>query len=157
MIDSVAGGSELTVGDLMIVATEAQRAKEETQRLEIATAELARTARQLREANDKLTALSVQEGRLSRPDQPRAAHAHDLGAGLSEILRTPDLSPEERDRFARIIYDEAGRPTRLLDDLLDLSALGKRAAVGRPREPARPDRARAVGRLGHAPPSGSSG
>ncbi|MFC3631368.1 ATP-binding protein [Paracoccus angustae] len=123
MIDSVAGGAELTVSDLMQVATEAQRAKEETQRLENATAELARTARQLREANDKLTALSVQK------DAFLGQISHELRTPMtsvrafSEILRTPDLPPADRDRFAKIIYDEAGRLTRLLDDLLDLSVL----------------------------------
>ncbi|MDQ1899429.1 ATP-binding protein [Paracoccus sp. WLY502] len=123
MIDSVAGGSELTVSDLMQVATEAQRAKEETQRLENATTELARTARQLQEANDKLTALSVQK------DAFLGQISHELRTPMtsvrafSEILRTPDLSDADRDRFAKIIYDEAGRLTRLLDDLLDLSVL----------------------------------
>ncbi|WP_374302996.1 ATP-binding protein [Paracoccus sp. (in: a-proteobacteria)] len=123
MIDSVAGGAELTVSDLMQVADEAQRAKEETQRLETARAELARTARQLREANDKLTALSVQK------DAFLGQISHELRTPMtsvrafSEILRTPDLSDADRDRFAKIIYDESGRLTRLLDDLLDLSVL----------------------------------
>ncbi|SNR27028.1 sodium:solute symporter [Paracoccus sediminis] len=123
MIDSVAGGVELTVSDLMQVADEAQRAKEETQRLEHATTELARTARQLREANDKLTALSVQK------DSFLGQISHELRTPMtsvrafSEILRTPDLSPADRDRFAGIIFDESGRLTRLLDDLLDLSVL----------------------------------
>ena len=123
MIDSVAGGSELTVSDLMQVATEAQRAKEETQRLENARAELARTATQLREANDKLTALSVQK------DAFLGQISHELRTPMtsvrafSEILRTPDLPAADRDRFAKIIYDESGRLTRLLDDLLDLSVL----------------------------------
>lgn len=123
MIDSVAGGSELTVSDLMQVATEAQRAKEETQRLENARAELARTATQLREANDKLTALSIQK------DAFLGQISHELRTPMtsvrafSEILRSPDLSDADRDRFAKIIYDESGRLTRLLDDLLDLSVL----------------------------------
>lgn len=123
MIDSVAGGVKLTVSDLMQVADEAQRAKEETQRLENATAELARTARQLHEANDKLTALSVQK------DAFLGQISHELRTPMtsvrafSEILKNPTLTPEERSRFAGIIHDEAGRLTRLLDDLLDLSVL----------------------------------
>ncbi|RNF33557.1 ATP-binding protein [Paracoccus methylarcula] len=123
MIDRVAGGMALTVSDLMEVADEAQRAKEEAQRLESATTELERTARQLREANDKLTALSVQK------DAFLGQISHELRTPMtsvrafSEILKTPDLSDEERSRFAGIIHDEAGRLTRLLDDLLDLSVL----------------------------------
>ena len=42
---------------------------------------------------------------------------------FSEILKEPDLTAEERGKFAGIIQDEAGRLTRLLDDLLDLSVL----------------------------------
>ena len=123
MIDRVAGGMSLTVSDLMDVAGEAQRAMKEAQRLEIATSELERTARQLREANDKLTALSVQK------DAFLGQISHELRTPMtsvrafSEILKTPDLSDEDRARFAGIIHDEAGRLTRLLDDLLDLSVL----------------------------------
>ncbi|TJZ78192.1 sensor histidine kinase [Paracoccus hibiscisoli] len=123
MIDRVAGGVALTVADLLQVADEAQRAKEETQRLEAAQAELTRTARQLRQANDKLTALSVQK------DAFLGQISHELRTPMtsvrafSEILKDPTLTPEERGRFAGIIHDEAGRLTRLLDDLLDLSVL----------------------------------
>lgn len=123
MIDRVAGGVALTVADLLQVADEAQRAKEETQRLEAAQAELTRTARQLREANDKLTALSVQK------DAFLGQISHELRTPMtsvrafSEILKEPDLTAEERGKFAGIIHDEAGRLTRLLDDLLDLSVL----------------------------------
>lgn len=123
MIDRVAGGAALTVSDLLQVADEAQRAKQETQRLESATSELARTATQLREANEKLTALSVQK------DAFLGQISHELRTPMtsvrafSEILMTADLSQEEREKFAGIIHAEAGRLTRLLDDLLDLSVM----------------------------------
>ena len=130
MIDRVAGGVALTVSDLLQVAHEAQRAKEETQRLETARSELARTARQLREVNEKLTALSVQK------DAFLGQISHELRTPMtsvrafSEILKDPAISPEERERFAGIIHDEAGRLTRILDDLLDLSVLeGGRARL----------------------------
>ncbi|WP_282601727.1 sensor histidine kinase [Paracoccus sp. PARArs4] len=123
MIDRVAGGVALTVSDLLQVADEAHRAKEETQRLEAARSELARTARQLREVNDKLTALSVQK------DAFLGQISHELRTPMtsvrafSEILKDSSLSDEERKKFAGIIHDEAGRLTRILDDLLDLSVL----------------------------------
>ncbi|WCR12108.1 sodium:solute symporter [Paracoccus stylophorae] len=123
MVERVAGGGALTVSDLLQVADEAQRAKQEAQRLESATTELARTATQLREANDKLTALSVQK------DAFLSQISHELRTPMtsvrafSEILMTPDLSEQDRARFAGIIATEAGRLTRLLDDLLDLSVL----------------------------------
>ncbi|MFV0302486.1 MAG: sensor histidine kinase, partial [Paracoccus sp. (in: a-proteobacteria)] len=40
-----------------------------------------------------------------------------------ELLKMPDLPEADRTRFASIIHDEAGRLTRLLNDLLDLSVL----------------------------------
>ncbi|TRW97295.1 sodium:solute symporter [Paracoccus sp. M683] len=123
MIGRVGGGTGLSVADLMEVAGEASRAKEEARRLETARAELARTARQLREANEKLTELSVQK------DSFLGQVSHELRTPMtsirafSELLKLPDLPEADRTRFAGIIHDEAGRLTRLLDDLLDLSVL----------------------------------
>ncbi|MDO5706217.1 MAG: ATP-binding protein [Paracoccus sp. (in: a-proteobacteria)] len=123
MIDRVAGGSALSMSDLMQVAGEARRAQEETRRLEIASAELERTAGQLREANEKLTALSVQK------DAFLGQISHELRTPMtsirafSDILKSDDLPDPDRVRFAGIIHAEAGRLTRLLDDLLDLSVL----------------------------------
>ena len=122
MIDRVAGGAALTVTDLMQVADEAQRAKEETQRLETARDELARTARQLRETNDKLTQISVQKDRfLSQISHELRTPMTSIRA-FSELLRD-DPGPEASARFAGIIHGESLRLTRLLDDLLDLSVL----------------------------------
>ncbi|AUH32339.1 ATP-binding protein [Paracoccus tegillarcae] len=123
MIGRVGGGAGLSVSDLMEVAGEASRAKEEARRLETARDELDRTARQLREANEKLTELSVQK------DEFLGQVSHELRTPMtslrafSELLKLPDLPDQDRTRFAGIIHDEAGRLTRLLDDLLDLSVL----------------------------------
>lgn len=126
------GGGALSVADLMEVAGETSRAKQEARRLETARAELARTARQLREVNEKLTELSVQK------DSFLAQISHELRTPMtsvrafSDLLMMPDLPEADRTRFAGIIRDEAGRLTRLLDDLLDLSVLesgGARLAV----------------------------
>ncbi|WP_299912600.1 ATP-binding protein [uncultured Paracoccus sp.] len=123
MIGRVGGGSGLSVSDLMEVAGEASRAKEEARRLETARAELARTAMQLREANEKLTELSVQK------DSFLGQVSHELRTPMtslrafSELLKLPDLPEADRSRFASIIHDETARLTRLLNDLLDLSVL----------------------------------
>ena len=123
MVGRVAGGAALSVADLMEVAGEARRAQEETRRLESASAELERTAGQLREANEKLTALSVQK------DAFLGQISHELRTPMtsirafSDILKSDDLPEPDRIRFAGIIHAEAGRLTRLLDDLLDLSVL----------------------------------
>jgi signal transduction histidine kinase len=75
-------------------------------------------------ANEKLMALSVQK------DAFLSQISHELRTPMtsirsfSEILRQSEsLSPEERQRYAGVIHDEAMRLTRLLDDLLDLSVL----------------------------------
>ncbi|MEF9605522.1 HAMP domain-containing sensor histidine kinase, partial [Paracoccus sp. PXZ] len=113
----------VTVADLMEVAGEASRAREDNRRLELTSAELARTAAMLRESNEKLTLLSAQK------DAFLGQISHELRTPMtsirafSEILMEPDLPAEDRARFAGIIQDEAGRMTRLLDDLLDISVL----------------------------------
>lgn len=124
MIAQISGGSAVTVEDLMAVAGEAQQILEYSTQLEAKSAELGRTARALREANEKLTALSVQK------DAFLSQISHELRTPMtsirafSEILRDGEaLSEPDRARYAAIIHDEALRLTRLLDDLLDLAVL----------------------------------
>jgi Na+/proline symporter/signal transduction histidine kinase len=130
MIGQIAVGAAVTVQDLLAVASEAQQIMEYSARLEEQSEELARTARQLAEANDKLTRLSVQK------DAFLGQISHELRTPMtairafSEILmQDPDASDDSR-RQAEIVHQEAIRLTRLLDDLLDLSVLeGGRAQV----------------------------
>ena len=128
MIAQFAEGAAVSVQDLMAVASEAQQIKEYSAQLEAKSEELARTARQLREVNDKLTELSVQK------DAFLSQISHELRTPMtsirafSEILMEPDLPEEMRAKYAEIIHEEAIRLTRLLDDLLDLSVLENRKA-----------------------------
>ncbi|MBK5928559.1 hypothetical protein CCR87_14670 [Rhodobaculum claviforme] len=124
MIAQIVGSSTVSVEDLMAVASETAQIMEYSSQLEAKSGELARTARQLREANDMLTKLSVQK------DAFLSQISHELRTPMtsirafSEILKdTGDLSPDEARKYAGIIQDEAIRLTRLLDDLLDLSVL----------------------------------
>nr|WP_321508945.1 ATP-binding protein [uncultured Celeribacter sp.] len=127
MLGQIAGGVLVSVEDLMAVADETAQIMEYSSQLEAKSEELARTARQLREANEKLTALSIQK------DAFLSQISHELRTPMtsirafSEILResgeTGGLPPEDLTRFSGIIHDEAQRLTRLLDDLLDLSVL----------------------------------
>jgi signal transduction histidine kinase len=113
----------VSVEDLMAVANETAQIMEYSARLEAQQAELTRTARQLREANEKLTQLSVQK------DAFLSQISHELRTPMtsirafSEIMMDDEVPPELSSRYARIIHDEAIRLTRLLDDLLDLSVL----------------------------------
>ncbi len=124
MIGQIAGGSSVSVADLMAVADETAQILEYSSRLEHQSAELNRTARELREANGKLTEISHQKDAfLSQVSHELRTPMTSIRA-FSEILRDADgLSAEEGQRYASIIHDEAQRLTRLLNDLLDLSVL----------------------------------
>ncbi len=124
MIAQVVGRAIVSVEDLMAVASETAQIMEYSNQLEAKSDELERTARQLREANDMLTKLSVQK------DAFLSQISHELRTPMtsirafSEILMDAEgMDPEEQTKYARIIHDETIRLTRLLDDLLDLSVL----------------------------------
>lgn len=124
MVGQIVGGMSVSVEDLMAVADESAQLMEYSARLEAQSDELSRTAAQLREANTKLTRLSVQK------DAFLSQISHELRTPMtsirafSEILRDSDgLSSDSQSKYASIIHDEAIRLTRLLDDLLDLSVL----------------------------------
>ncbi|MEO1579505.1 MAG: HAMP domain-containing sensor histidine kinase, partial [Pseudomonadota bacterium] len=110
--------------DLMRVADETAQMMEYSSQLEAKSDELGRTARQLREANEKLTALSIQK------DAFLSQISHELRTPMtsirafSEILMDGDqMESADRQKYSTIIHDETLRLTRLLDDLLDLSVL----------------------------------
>ncbi|MBL9051608.1 MAG: sodium:solute symporter [Tabrizicola sp.] len=123
MISQLVGRATVTVEDLMAVASESAQILEYSARLEAREAELTRTAGALREANEKLTQLSLQK------DAFLSQISHELRTPMtsirafSEILTEGDLPPDTVARYGQIIHDEAKRLTRLLDDLLDLSVL----------------------------------
>jgi signal transduction histidine kinase len=124
MVAQIMGAATVSVEDLLAVADETAQMMEYSSQLEAKSAELTRTARQLRAANDKLTQLSVQK------DAFLSQISHELRTPMtsirafSEILRDAEgLEPRDLTRYASIIHAEAIRLTRLLDDLLDLSVL----------------------------------
>lgn len=123
MVSQIAGGANILVEDLMRVADEAQQIMEYSAKLEEKSDELAKTAAQLRRANEKLTELSVQKDAfLSQVSHELRTPMTSIRA-FSDILRDSGLTDEERARFAGVINDESLRLTRLLDDLLHLSVL----------------------------------
>ncbi|MGL4321827.1 MAG: ATP-binding protein, partial [Paracoccaceae bacterium] len=123
MIADLTGRATVTVEDLMAMANETAAIIENQSRLEAQQAELSRTARALRDANEKLTQLSVQK------DAFLSQISHELRTPMtsirafSEILTDGDVPAGMVQQSGRVILDEAIRLTRLLDDLLDLSVL----------------------------------
>ncbi len=128
MIGQMISGATLSVRDLMAVADETAQIMEYSSQLELKSRELTRTARQLRDANDKLTRLYEQKDAfLSQISHELRTPMTSISA-FSEILMEEDLTVEERQRYSKVIHDEAIRLTRLLDALLDLSVLEQGAA-----------------------------
>lgn len=123
MIGQLTEGAAISVEDLIAVADEAAQILEYSNQLEAKSAEQERTARALRAANEKLTALSIQK------DAFLSQISHELRTPMtsirsfSEILRDMEMSAEDHNHYAGIIHGESLRLTRLLDDLLDLSVL----------------------------------
>lgn len=124
LLAQTAGRASVSVEELMAVADETAQIVGYSAQLEAKSEELARTARALSEANEKLTRLSVQK------DAFLGQISHELRTPMtsirafSEILADPDgLDPQAQRHYAGIIHDEAIRLTRLLDDLLDASVL----------------------------------
>ncbi len=123
MISQLFGHATVTVEDLMAVANETAQIMEYSAKLEAKQEELTRTARQLREVNEKLTQLSVQK------DAFLSQISHELRTPMtsirafSEILTEGEVPSDMVSSSGRIIHSEAVRLTRLLDDLLDLSVL----------------------------------
>ncbi|WP_323777596.1 ATP-binding protein [Leisingera sp.] len=124
MIGQIAGGSSVSVADLLAVADETAQMLEYSSRLEAQSAELTATARKLRETNEKLTQISEQKDAfLSQVSHELRTPMTSIRA-FSEILRDDrQLSMQDQRRYAGIIHDETLRLTRLLNDLLDLSVL----------------------------------
>ncbi|MCY4167451.1 MAG: ATP-binding protein [Rhodobacter sp.] len=123
MVGRIVAGSVASFEDLLAVADETAQIMEYSARMKAQSEELERTAGQLRDANQRLTELSLQK------DAFLSQISHELRTPMasirssSEILMLEGISEEERKRFSGIIQDETVRLTRLLDDLLDLSVL----------------------------------
>ncbi len=124
MLAQITGGAAVSVDDLMAVADEAQQILEYSSQLEDKSVELERTARQLREANEKLMALSVQkDGFLSQISHELRTPMTSIRSFSEILMGGEQMSGDDRQRYSQIIQDETIRLTRLLDDLLDLSVL----------------------------------
>jgi signal transduction histidine kinase len=123
MVSRAAGSEQISLTELMEIADETQRLIATSARLADKTAELERTAVQLREVNTRLRALDAQK------DDFLSQVSHELRTPMtsirsfSEILLGEDLDAAQIRRFTAIIHDESLRLTRLLDEILDISRI----------------------------------
>ncbi len=123
MVGQIADGGQISVDQLIRMADETAQIVEYSQRLERQSHELEATARQLREANDRLTKLGAQK------DAFLSQVSHELRTPMTsirsfaEILLNDEVADSDAHRFTGIIHDESHRLTRLLDEILDLSFL----------------------------------
>ncbi len=124
MVGQITGGASVSVEDLMAVADETAQMLEYSSQLKAKSEELGRTARQLRDANEKLTALSIQKDAfLSQISHELRTPMTSIRAFSEILMADGPMSEADQKKFSTIIHDEAIRLTRLLDDLLDLSVL----------------------------------
>jgi len=124
LVNRIADRQSLGMTELIDIADESQQMIETAHEFAEKSAELERTAVQLRAANERLRALDAQK------DEFLGQLSHELRTPMtsirsfSEILMDEEGVPEpERRRFLSIINEESRRLTRLLDELLDISRL----------------------------------
>ena len=124
MVYQITGGATVSVRELLAVADETAQMMEYSSRLEQQSQELTRSARRLREANQKLTELGEQKDAfLSQISHELRTPMTSIRAFSELLMADESLDSETRARFSGIINAESLRLTRLLDDLLDLSVL----------------------------------
>ncbi|ODT78536.1 MAG: sodium:solute symporter [Pelagibacterium sp. SCN 64-44] len=130
MLSKVVAGGDVSLEEMMQMADETQQVIEYSQQLEKTSAELRLTARKLEEANAQLRELDSQK------DEFLSQVSHEVRTPMTSIrsfseilLDSDDLNESQRARFLTTIHQESMRLTKLLDEILDLSALerGERA------------------------------
>jgi signal transduction histidine kinase len=123
MLSKVVSGDAISIEEVFEMAGETRQAIEYSQKLERTSEELRSTAAQLENANLKLRELDSQK------DEFLSQVSHEVRTPMasirsfSEILLEDDLEDAQRHRFVSTIHQESMRLTKLLDEILDLSAL----------------------------------
>ena len=124
LLTTVVAGDTISLEEVMRMADETQQLMEYSHELELKSRELHTTAQQLQEANAKLQELHRQK------DDFLSQVSHEIRTPMtsirsfSEILMTErDLPAEQTERFISTIHNESVRLTRLIEEILDLSAL----------------------------------
>ncbi len=124
LVSRIVKGETISLDAVIEILDETQQAIRTSRELETKSRELAKTAEELRQANDKLTRLDrMKDDFLSRVSHELRTPMTSIRS-FSEILADrPDLDVAESSRFLSIIHHESERLTRLLDEILDLSSM----------------------------------
>ncbi len=124
MLSKVVAGGDVSLEEMMQMADETQQAIEYSQQLEKTSAELRLTARKLEDANAQLRELDSQKDEFLSQVSHEVRTPMTSIRSFSEILLEPEgLDDGQRQRFLSTIHQESMRLTKLLDEILDLSAL----------------------------------
>jgi Na+/proline symporter/nitrogen-specific signal transduction histidine kinase len=131
MLSKVVSGSAVSLEEMMQMADETQQVIEYSQQLEKTSAELRSTAQQLEDANAQLRELDSQKDEFLSQVSHEVRTPMTSIRSFSEILLddAEDIDDGQRKHFVSTIHQESLRLTKLLDEILDLSALerGERA------------------------------
>jgi Na+/proline symporter/nitrogen-specific signal transduction histidine kinase len=124
MLSKVVSGDAVSLEEVFEIAGETQQVIEYSQELERTSAELRSTAQKLEDANRRLRELDSQK------DEFLSQVSHEVRTPMTSIrsfseilLEENKLDADERQRFVTTIHNESLRLTKLLDEILDLSAL----------------------------------
>ena len=135
MLSKVVSGSDVSLEEMMQMADETQQVIEYSQQLEKTSAELRSTAQKLEDANTQLRELDSQKDEFLSQVSHEVRTPMTSIRSFSEILLDPQgIDDVQRQHFVSTIHQESLRLTRLLDEILDLSALerGERSWENRP-------------------------
>lgn len=124
MLSKVVSGSDVSLEEMMQMADETQQVITYSQELEKTSAELRSTAQQLEDANAQLRELDSQKDEFLSQVSHEVRTPMTSIRSFSEILLEGDgIDDGQRQHFVSTIHQESLRLTKLLDEILDLSAL----------------------------------
>ena len=124
LLSKVVEGDALSLEEVVRIADESRQVISHFNEMERKSHELHQIAEKLREANAKLHALHRQKDDFLSQVSHEVRTPMTSICSISELLmKQPGLKTEEQHRFVGLIHRESTRLTRLLDEILDLSAL----------------------------------
>lgn len=124
MLSKVVSGDAVSLEEVFEMAGETRQVIEYSQELERTSTELRSTAQKLEEANAQLRAIDTEKDEFLSQVSHEVRTPMTSIRSFSEILLDEQrLTADERQRFVSTIHQESLRLTKLLDDILGMSAL----------------------------------